>query len=247
MAVALTVGLVFVFFGSDQAFSNMEKVNLATPDNKNISANYFSVLNPRGWLLLVHMMPAVKESWNEFAQELQNAGYASLAIDLRGHGESEGGPNGFSQFSDVEHQASIQDINTAWEFLKTKGASPEKTAIIGASIGANLSLLFLTQHSDIGGGVLLSPGNYKGLDSLALVQKIAPRQKMVFIASKQDERSGGNNAADNKRYYDAASQVLNRHLITFDGAGHGTDLFKLENELDLVNIIKKFLTDGSIN
>lgn len=247
-AVILTVGLAFLFWGpSGASFNNMEKVSFKTSDNKNISANYFPASNPKGWLLLVHMMPAVKESWNELAQEMQNFGYASVAIDLRGHGESEGGPDSFSRFSDAEHQAGIRDLDAAWEFLKIKGASPENTVVVGASIGANLSLLFLTQHLNISGGVLLSPGNYKGLDGLALVKKIASKQKIVFAASKQDDRSGGNNATDNQMYYDSASQTSNRYLIIFDGAGHGTDLFKLKNELNLINAIKKFLEHGSIN
>lgn len=224
-----------------------EKINLTAPDGPKISADFYDASEPKSWLLLVHMMPAVKESWGEFVKEMQKFGYASLAIDLRGHGESEGGPDGYQKFSDTEHRASIQDLEAGWEFLKSKGAIPEKSAVIGASIGANLGLQFLATHPEISGGVLLSPGNYKGMNSAQLVKKLSENQKIIFVASKLDERSGGNNVEDNRRYYDLASQVGNRHLIIFDGAGHGTDLFLLEKEYNLTEAIKKFLENGTIN
>lgn len=224
-----------------------EKVDLKTEDGVKIAANLYSVYKPHGWLLLIHMMPATKESWRGFAGESQKHGYESLAIDLRGHGKSDGGPDGYKNFSDAEHQASILDLEAAWEFLKSRGAAPEKTVLIGASIGANLSLQFLTEHPEINGGVLLSPGNYKGIDSGVLAAKLSPNQKVIFAASRKDERSAGNNAVQNQEYYDLASQVKNRHLILFDGAGHGTELLDLKNELDLTKEIMKFLNNGSVN
>ena len=38
--------------------------------------------------LLLHMMPATRQSWRGLVQALSAANIASLAIDLRGHGES---------------------------------------------------------------------------------------------------------------------------------------------------------------
>lgn len=251
--IFITVAIIYLL--AHQSYMNTEKINFTTSDNKIIVANLFSVNNPKGWLLLSHMMPATKESWDEFAREMQKLGYESLAIDLRGHGESiiEESEKGkakrldYRNFSDAEHQASVNDLEAGWEFLQSRGATPEKTVVIGASIGANLSLQFMALHQDISGGVLLSPGNYKGIDSAELVRELRENQKMVFVASKLDERAGGNNAEDNKRYFDLASQVKNRHLIMFDGAGHGTDLFVLKEEYDLTEAIKKFLGHGTIN
>lgn len=249
--IAVIAAVAAVYFLSRNlvlpVIGNMKNIDLIASDNVTIAANLFEVSGPKGWLILVHMMPATKESWNDFAGEMRDFGYSSLAIDLRGHGESAGGPNGYQKFGDAEHQASIKDVEAAWEFLKTKGAVPEKTVVIGASIGANLSLQFLAKRQDIGGGVLLSPGDYKGIDSGELVKKMNPNQKIIFAASKLDERSGGNNADDNRRYYNLASQIKTRHLIIFDQAGHGTEFFNLKNEYDLTGAIKKFLTDGTIN
>lgn len=251
VAIGLVVAIVYFWDRVDWSFNKMQKVNFTTSDNQKIVANLFPVESAEGrtngWLLLAHMMPATKESWNDFAKEMQGLGYESLAIDLRGHGESEGGPNGFAQFTDAEHRASIHDLEAGWQFLQGRGAVPDKTVVIGASIGANLGLQFLTEHPEISGGVLLSPGDYKGIDSGVLVKKLGADQKLLLVASKLDERAGGNNAAQNQEYYNLASQVKNRHLIIFDGPGHGTDFFGLKDEYDLTKAIKKFLESGTIN
>ena len=247
----LTSGAVLLIVGSGKFSLDLsmtkEKTDLVSQDGKNLSAFYYPASNSRGWVIFTHMMPATKESWDDLAEILQDAGYNGLALDLRGHGESEGGPDGYKNFTDTEHQAGIKDLDAAWRFLKEKGAVPEKTAVIGASIGANLAFQFLTLHPEIKKGVFLSAGNYKGLDSASLVKKLASDQGLVFAASKQDIRSAGNNAEQNQQYYNLASQVKNRHLILFDGAGHGTELFQLKEELDLAGVIKQFLENGSIN
>lgn len=250
LSIILAVGAIFLIDNYQRLseFMLVAKISLQTQDHKNLTANYFkSAAEPSGWLLLVHMMPATKESWQGLAENLQRFGYESLALDLRGHGESDGGPNGYQNFSDAEHQASIQDLESAWKFLKERGAKGEKTAVIGASIGANLAIQFLTRHPEVKRGVFLSPGNYRGLNSAELVKILQPDQQIIFAASRQDDRAAGNNAVQDENYFKLASQVRRRHLILFDGAGHGTDLLKLKSELDLETAIKKFLEDGSIN
>ena len=247
-SAAAVIGIVyFINYYQIYSFMSVKKVSFIAPDNKKISANLFLADNPKGWLLLTHIMPETKESWNKFASDLQKSGYESLAIDLRGHGGSEGGPGGYAEFSKEEHQAAINDLEAGWQYLKSRGALPEKSTAIGGSIGANLSLLFLTRHPDVGGGVLLSAGNYQGIDSAELVKRLAANQKLLLVASKLDERTAGNNAEQNREYYNLSSQVLNRHLIIFDGAGHGTSLFELKEEYDLERAVIKFLESGRIN
>ena len=135
----------------------MEKVTLKTEDGLDIVGLYYLGPSSKGTLLL-HMMPATKESWEEFAVKLQAEGYQVLAIDLRGHGESSGGPEGFRNFSDVDHQKSMFDIDAGIEFLEKKGAARNNLVLIGASIGANLALWSLTENKEIKMPVLLSPG-----------------------------------------------------------------------------------------
>ena len=214
-----------------------------TSDNVKIAYDLYEVNQPKGWLILAHMMPATKESWRDFAVELQKYGYESLAVDLRGHGESGGGPDGFKKFSDGEHQASIRDLEAGWEFLKSRGAAPEKSAVIGASIGANLSLQFAVSGAPIKNIILLSPGlNYRGIITLPLAKELENNRELLIATSKDDD----DNAAESRQLYEAAPQSINKHLILFDRGGHGTDLLGHPEEYNLIKSIRQFLTDGSI-
>ena len=123
----------------------MELLHLTTSDNIKLAGNYFPVspskqLSRNGWVVFLHMMPATKESWTILASQLQQEGYAGLAIDLRGHGISDGGPKGYTQFSDAEHQDSVRDVDAAIDFLTGLGARPEQIIFIGASIGTAIRL-----------------------------------------------------------------------------------------------------------
>jgi len=118
--------------------------------------------------LLLHMMPATKESWNDFASIIQKNGYAALAIDLRGHGEStdmKGNRLDYREFKDEEHRSSMNDIASAKEFLAGKSeVDLSRIAIAGASIGANLALWQASIDKDVRLIMLLSPGlNYRGI------------------------------------------------------------------------------------
>src|SRR5207245_1856203 len=102
--------------------------------------------NPHGYVLLLHMMPAVKESWQELAKALNEAGLSALAIDFRGHGESVSKSDGtrlnYKDFADEQQQAKILDVRGAMEWLRARGAQDSQIAVIGASIGANLALQY---------------------------------------------------------------------------------------------------------
>ena len=97
-------------------------MDLKTSDGLNIAGDHYAVKNRPG-VILLHMMPADKSSWAGFALKLNEAGFGALAIDLRGHGESDGGPDGFRDFSDEDHQKSIMDVRAAVDFQIAEGHS----------------------------------------------------------------------------------------------------------------------------
>src|SRR3989344_6639327 len=211
-------------------------------DGVKIAADFYNAENPAGWCVLIHMMPAVKESWRDFAMELQKYNYESLAIDLRGHGESDFGPNGYLDFSDEKHQKGILDLEAAIDYLiKEKRAIPDKIILIGASIGANLALQYIQEHPEFKAGILLSPGlNYYGIETEPLVKNLKSGQKVFFISSKDDERSGGNNAEMNQKLYDLTPVEVKRKIQIYETAGHGTDILK--NNQELTKVIINFIS-----
>lgn len=217
----------------------MEKLSLLTSDNIKIAANLYAVEKPIGWLVLLHMMPATKESWHDFAIEAQKTGYESIAIDLRGYGKSSGEPDGFLKFSDEEHQKSILDAQAAVEYLiKERKADPKKIAFIGASIGANLSLQYIAENSEFKTAVLLSPGlNYRSIKTEPLVEKLQIGQKIFFISAKDDSVS--RNTEQNQKLYNLTPNNINKKIKIYETGGHGTDILK--NQPESTNLIIEFL------
>lgn len=222
----------------------MEKIFLTTKDGIKIASDFYNVENPVGWCVLIHMMPATKESWRGFAGDLQNMRYESLAIDLRGHGESRTYADltrtntevelDYRNFTDEEHQKSILDLEAAVDYLvKEKSAKPENIIIMGASIGANLALQYIV-NPPVGGkvAVLFSPGlNYRGIETEPLVKNLKAGQKVFFISAKDDKRSGGNNAEMNQKLYDLTPAGVEKQIKIYEAGGHGTDILKSQSEL----------------
>jgi len=209
-----------------------EKIILKTIDGKDIIGDYLEASDRRGAGLLLHMMPSTKESWVNFAEELAEYGFSSLSIDLRGHGKSSGGPDGFMQFNDKEHQTSILDVNAGIEFLKSKGIIEDRIFLEGASIGANLSLQFQSENPEIKASVLLSPGlNYRGILGGELVKKLKDNQSIFIAGSKHDcGYQSTDGASNDKCASDMAEEIfksalsLNKKIKIFSNSAHGTTI-----------------------
>ena len=138
-----------------------------------------------------------------------------------------------------ECQKSILDLNAAVEFLKKQKADPKNIYFAGASIGANLSLQYLAKNPEFKKSILLSAGlNYHGIKAEEPIQQLKSDQKVLLVAAKDDQRSGGNNAEMNQKLKELAPK--NSELIIYETGGHGTDLLKAHPELQ--EKIVQFLT-----
>ena len=195
-------------------------VKFKTGDGIEVVGDYYPADSKQATLLL-HMMPADRKSWIVFAKKLQQAGFQALAIDFRGHGESQGGPDGYKKFSDEEHQSSRLDVVAGVEFLKSKKA--EKIYLVGASIGANLALESLVDHPEIDAAVLLSPGiDYRGIKTKPLIERLGSLQALFLAASEEDTES----FAAVQKLSEKIDFNEDKKIKIFKGAGHGTTIFE---------------------
>lgn len=83
-------------------------------------------------VILLHGGGQTRSSWGTAAVALVEAGYAAIALDARGHGESGWAPGGDYQ---MEHFAG--------DVLGVIDTLPQKPALVGASLGGITSLMAL--------------------------------------------------------------------------------------------------------
>lgn len=215
-----------------------KSVKLKTSDGIEISGDFWpaGANAPAG--ILLHMMPSTKDSWKDFAKKLNNEGFQCLAIDLKGHGESTDGPDGFRDFTDKQHQQSIRDVEAAVEFFVSKGIPMDKIFLAGASIGANLALQYQSEHPEIKASILLSPGlNYRSIETEPAVKKLQKNQSLFLSAGGEND----DYSAETARKLFEIAKVDNKELKVFQKAGHGTSIFTEEPGLmdEIIAWLKK--------
>ncbi|MDO8516432.1 MAG: alpha/beta fold hydrolase [bacterium] len=216
----------------------MEKITLTTSDGLNIIGDFYEAPGVKAALLL-HAIPKTRRSWQPLTAPLREKGFKVLTIDFRGHGESSDGPDGYKRFLDSDHQKGILDIQAAIAFLKTKKVTERTLTIIGASIGANLAIEYAAIYPDIKQLVLLSPGlNYRGVEADLFISRLSPNARALFIASRDDDGV----AAMAQALYGLMPQGAEKQMITYEAAGHGTDMFQKEQEQpELIKAISDWL------
>ena len=208
-----------------------DRITLTTADDMNIVGDW--VPSPRmiGVAILLHMMPETRSSWSAVQLAMSRKGIASLAIDLRGHGDSVATTDGFAldyrQFTDEDHATSIDDVRAAIDWVKKRGVEISRIVLVGASIGANLAINELTDEPHIAGAVLLSPGeDYHGVEGLSDIEYLQPDHQIVIVAAEDDPDAFG---ASRKMYNLACS--TKKTFVPYTSGGHGTNMLKSDPSL----------------
>jgi pimeloyl-ACP methyl ester carboxylesterase len=221
-------GVIITFYlQKSKAKMEVQKVSFITKDGVTIVANYYPNKSAKFAGILVHMRPKTKESFDDLAKFLQKEGYALLAIDLRGHGESTESVKGkldYNKFSEDEEKESINDLISASLFLEKEGYPKDRQFLIGASIGANLSFQFLSENPQVKAIVLLSPGlNYRGV-ILENFKKEGLGEKIFVISALDDEPAYIAGRTLKSWYPDL-------NYLELPSGGHGTNLFNSYSDL----------------
>ncbi|RJO59782.1 alpha/beta fold hydrolase [Candidatus Parcubacteria bacterium] len=230
---AIIVFLGLIILGASQLSVSFkqrtmpQRVSFQTEDNVTIVGDFYNA-GSDSVALLLHMMPATRSSWRTFAQALVKQGISVLAIDLRGHGESleQGGERlDYLKFEPKSHQASQKDVEAALFWLQNQGFALTRTALVGASIGANLVLQAFGYHPDCPLAIAISPGlDYRGIQPGPFITAYRPEQKLFLIASRED---AGSAIAAQEMQKQSSAQT---ELEMLAGAGHGTQIFESSPE-----------------
>ncbi len=192
-------------------------VPIETRDGWRISGLYHPPRRRLPVVLLIHGAESGKGEWGAFSPMLWKKGFGTMAIDLRGHGESKAGPRGREDFRSALDRrrawtSATEDLRAAIrEIRRLAPASP--VGMIGASIGANLAAAVYQEDRRIAWMALLSPGvEYRG------VRLARPSRGPVAVAASPDDA-----------YAFASARALaaqSPHVEFIKGSGgHGVQMF----------------------
>lgn len=204
-----------------------QEVSFRTDDGVTVVGSLYVPARPGPAVILLHAISRTREDWQPLATRLADAGFVALAIDLRGHGASGPLPEG----TGLENlNPMVGDVKAARAFLSTRReVTPNRIGIAGASIGANLAILYASGDPAVRSIVLLSPGiDYRGLRPEAALKKYGDRPAML-VASQED-----NYSANSARQLTGSGPGA-RDLRILGGAGHGTTM--LARQADLAGAI----------
>ncbi|MBE9524223.1 MAG: alpha/beta fold hydrolase [Chloroflexi bacterium] len=157
-----------LYFDTPASFGvEYQEVNFPSRiDELDIAAWFIPNASSDKVIIIVHGRDASKQ-WAEsgtivaFQADLFNAGYAVLAIDLRGHGESENARYSFGVYE-------RRDILGAVDWLKNQGFKPGKIGVMGISLGGAAVIGAMAESEDI--GAVVTEGTFAAFYPIILEQ-----------------------------------------------------------------------------
>jgi len=179
------------------------------------------------WVLL-HGLGSSKGEWDAFARKLAAEGSGVFLYDARGHSESNHLATGETITYESWRQAGPgspwdkmpSDLASAVGVLQKRFGLPEKSiAVGGASLGANVALIYASEHPKVPALVLLSPGmEYAGIQSAYAYE--AYRGRPVLMAASPGDIYAYNSVKQ------LSVQSPNPRGRVVDGKqGHGVNMF----------------------
>jgi len=170
-------------------------------------------------VLLLHPFSRERREMADLATELAARGFATLALDLRGHGESvwKGGARvGLSPSMQTSPNAFPRDVEAACAWLRSR--SP-RVGVLGLSLSGNLAAL-ATANGWAESGVSVS-ANAEQLAPLAGPRPASPRGLLVLASEKDPGRAASARALD-------ASGREPKSAVVYPGSAHALELLRTE-------------------
>ena len=132
----------------------MDEQTLVDSHGVGVFSRSWPIESPAGLVIIAHGASEHSGRYDRFANALNEAGFAAVAIDHRGHGRT-GAATGPGIMGPGGGQAVIDDLQQLR--LDAEGEVPADTPVFffGHSLGSLIGLAYLTQHSDgLAGGIL---------------------------------------------------------------------------------------------
>ena len=201
------------------------RVTITTSDGVALAASWRPVSGDEKApaVLLIHDFSRERRELEPLAQKLGEAGYATLAIDLRAHGEStkkNGQPVPISPRLLSDPNGFPRDVEAAAAWMKARAP---KTAALGFSVGGYLALL-AAARGQADAAIVISV-NEPRVAGLAGTAPPVPRSLLLLACEADPGR------ADSAKKLEVAAHAPKR-LLLFPGAAHNLALLREHPEAE---------------
>ena len=167
-------------------------------------------------VLLLHDFSRERRDWEPYAPDFAARGLATLAIDLRAHGEStkkNGAPLSISPRQMSDPNGFPRDVEAACRWLRERA---RKTGLVGLSLGGNLALLASAQG--LADAAVIVSANAERLSPLAGGRPTSARGALFIAAEQAPQRAGSA-----RTLFAAAAEP--KKLLLVPGSAHNFVLF----------------------
>lgn len=157
----------------------MDKISLISPDDGlSLNAQHWPVESPLAVVTLIHGLGEHSGRYDGYASAMTAERIAVIAVDLRGHGKSDG-PRGRAKNLAVL----MSDINAI--VAKARELYPNAAHVLmGHSMGGGLALRYAAINSDKDfAGVVASAPLVRPVDKVGAIQKFIAKIMMIFKPS----------------------------------------------------------------
>ena len=141
-------------------------------------------------VLLLHGYGENRSVWKDFEQQLLTRGWAVMALDLRGHGESKSRnqrPIEPSPAWRTDPREFPIDVGPALDWIKAQPrVNTRKIVIIGSDVGANLALIASGHYPEVRTVVAVKPNLEETLALAGSAQDFQPRSALIVTSSQAD-------------------------------------------------------------
>ena len=178
-------------------------------------------------VVLLHQLGKTNADMVPLIAPLLDEGFTVVNLDMRGHGNSQGRMTAripYTKFTNAEWAQLPADLHAVLRNVITiPNVDKQQLALVGASIGANASIIEAQNATSVKAVVALSPGlDFHGLkpaDAMATLHKPA-----LIIASKDDAYSAESGLKLSKMDKNTSFDLLPK-------GGHGSQMFAAHPEL----------------
>lgn len=196
-----------------KAADKYQRVEIRTADEQNLVGSFFAPTSrsgqPSPGCLLVHDTGAERGQMEDLADRLQKLGFAVLALDLRGHGESKAAGANWADL-DADAQAALwtlaaRDVEAGAKWLvRQEHVHSTNLSLVGFGAGCALAVRQATRDENVRCIALLAPRSKEfGFDVEADLKDLGGLPTLVLAPRE---------AAETVRMVEAANQVSHPYI-----------------------------------